>query len=277
MSRYGGDRDRKGKTDGMSEQRESRSGSLASSSAGSAHEYDVVSSEILVEAPILALRRDMVRMPDASAGERIAAREIVEHFGAVAVVALGADGRVAMVRQWRQAVGRRLLELPAGILDVTGEDPLDAARRELAEEAGLAAGRWSLLVDLATSPGFAEETVRVYLAEDLHEVDSDMDLGLATGEEAEIGVEWLTLRDAVTAIADGGIVNGIAVAGLLAAARIADGMQPRTPADARPFDLRPSHLAARRARMLGGGDLKRVPKAADGAGDTEPRGRDGRD
>ncbi|WP_448850685.1 NUDIX domain-containing protein [Corynebacterium sp. 335C] len=229
------------------------------------HSYDVVSSEVLVESPILALRRDMVRMPGGE--DRVSAREIVEHFGAVAVVAVDDRGRVALVRQWRQAAGRRLLELPAGLLDVAGEDPLEAAARELAEEAGLAAGRWSLLADLVTSPGFAEEAVRIYLAEDLERVDSDIDLGVAEGEEAELGLEFIDLDRACAMVGEGGVLNGIAVAGLFAAARVVAGTDPRRPADERLFDLRPTALAERRTRMLGGGDLKRVPDDATSAAD----------
>ena len=124
------------------------------------HEFTVESSEILIDAPIIAVRRDSVVMP----GGTPADREIVEHFGAVAVVALDDDNNVALVEQYRHSVGRRLLELPAGLLDVYGEDELDCAKRELVEEAGLQADEWAVLVDLVTSPGFAEEAVRVFVA-----------------------------------------------------------------------------------------------------------------
>ena len=88
-------------------------------------------------------------------GGGLADREIVEHFGAVAVVALDKENRLIMVEQYRHSVRQRLLELPAGLLDIAGEDELEAAQRELAEEAGLAAQDWGVLVDLVTSPGFA--------------------------------------------------------------------------------------------------------------------------
>ncbi|MDY5785792.1 NUDIX hydrolase, partial [Corynebacterium sp.] len=131
------------------------------------HEFTVTSSELLVDAPIIALRRDRVVMP--GGGE--ADREVVEHFGAVAVVALDADGRVALVEQYRRSVDRRLIELPAGLLDVGDEPALECARRELQEEAGLAANNWEVLVDIVTSPGFSDEAVRIFLATDLREVD----------------------------------------------------------------------------------------------------------
>lgn len=222
-----------------------------SNSAGS-HTFDVVDSEILVESPILALRRDHVRMP----GGRIAAREVVEHFGAVAVVALDYDGRICLLRQWRQTAGDRLLELPAGILDVAGEDPLTGARRELAEEAGVAARRWSLLTDIFTSPGFAEETVRIYLAEELSEADRPE----PEDEEADMTLDWVPLSDAVDMVLAGEVVNAIAVAGILAAHVTVTGDRPRRDAG-EPFAIRPTNLARRRAAALGpGADLKRIPE-----------------
>ena len=143
------------------------------------HEFTVTASEVLLDAPIIAVRRDRVIMP----GGKEAAREIVEHFGAVAVVALDDNGRVAMVEQYRHSVGERLLELPAGLLDMHEEDELACAQRELQEEAGLAADEWGVLVDLVTSPGFAEEAVRVFLARGLSEVDQPE----AEHEEADMG------------------------------------------------------------------------------------------
>lgn len=109
------------------------------------HEFRTVGSELLVDAPIIAVRRDDVVMP----GDVVAQREIVEHLGAVAVVALDEDNRVAMVEQYRHSVSKRLWELPAGLLDVKGEDELSGAQRELQEEAGLAAEDWGVLTPRA--------------------------------------------------------------------------------------------------------------------------------
>ncbi|MBV7295523.1 NUDIX hydrolase [Corynebacterium sp. TAE3-ERU12] len=222
------------------------------------HVFDVVDSTILVESPILAFRRDRVRMP----GGRIANREIVEHFGAVAVVAVDAQNRVAMVRQWRQAAGERLWELPAGLLDVADEQPLAAARRELAEEAGLASAQWSTLVDIWTSPGFAQEAVRILLAEDVHEVQRPE---APDDEEADLVLDWFELDQAIDMVLSGEIRNGIAVAGILAAVQVLQHGRPRRAADP-DFTIRPRALADRRKQQLGGGDLKRVPNpdAADG-------------
>lgn len=131
------------------------------------HEFVTRSSRTEYTGAILALRIDEVEMP----GGRTARREVVEHHGAVAVVARDDEGRIAMVRQYRHPIGRRLLELPAGLLDGgPQESPLSAAQRELAEEADLAADRWRVLVDLVVSPGFTDEALRVYLAESLHQL-----------------------------------------------------------------------------------------------------------
>lgn len=214
------------------------------------HNYEVTDSHLLVDAPILALRRDTVTMP----GGRQAAREIVEHFGAVAIVALDDAGRVALVEQYRHSVRTRLLELPAGILDIHDEPELDTARRELREEAGLAAASWSLLVDLVTSPGFAEEAVRVFLATDLAQVDRPE----AEDEEADMELQWLPLDEARAAVMRGEIVNSIAVAGILSASEVVTGRaQPRSVEE--PFALRPTSLPRRRAEQGIVPDMKRLP------------------
>ncbi|MGB3696975.1 MAG: NUDIX hydrolase [Gordonia sp. (in: high G+C Gram-positive bacteria)] len=175
------------------------------------HEFATVSSRTEYAGAILALRVDEVTMP----GGRTARREVVEHHGAVAVVARDDDGRIAMVRQYRHPLGRRLLELPAGLLDGgPDEDPLTAAQRELAEEADLAADRWQTLVDLAVSPGFTDEALRVYLAEGLHHLDA----APRHDEEADLVVEWIPLAEAVALALSGQIVNATAAAGVLALA-----------------------------------------------------------
>lgn len=215
-----------------------------------AHEFDVVDSEIVLEAPILAVRRDQVRMP----GGNVSAREIVEHFGAVAVVAADEENRLYLLSQWRQAAGQRLVELPAGLLDVADEDPLEAAKRELVEEAGLEAESWSLLTDMFSSPGFAEEAVRIYLARGLCAVDKPE----AHDEEADMTASWVPVDDAVAMALSGEILNGIALSGILLAAEVLlRGATPR--ADTEPFTIRPTALAKRRTEQLGAGaDLKRI-------------------
>lgn len=213
------------------------------------HDFAIRDSQLLIDAPIVALRRDTLAMP----GGRDAKREIVEHFGAVAVVALDAEGRVAMVEQYRHSVRRRLLELPAGLLDFYQEPELETAKRELQEEAGLAASEWGVLVDLVTSPGFAEEAVRVFIARGLTQVERPA----AEDEEADMDLRWLPLAEAREAVMRGEIVNSIAVAGILAASEVEAGRAaPRGTNE--PFELRPTSLAERRAEQGVVPDMKRI-------------------
>ncbi|HAT1153393.1 NUDIX domain-containing protein [Corynebacterium striatum] len=210
------------------------------------HDFEVVGSELLLDAPIIAVRRDEVVMP----GGTTAFREVVEHFGAVAIVAIDDAERIAMVHQYRRSVDRRLWELPAGLLDIKGEDELTGARRELQEEVGLAAQDWSVLADIITSPGFCEEAVRVFLARDLSEVPR---LAAEGDEEADMGFAWVALDDAVDQVISGEIANSIACTGILAAyAVLRSGRTPRSVDE--PFELRPKSMAGRRL----GPDLKKL-------------------
>ena len=202
------------------------------------HEFTTVSSETLHVGKIFALRADEVLMP----GGTTARREVVEHYGAVAVVAMDENNNIAMVYQYRHTVGRRLWELPAGLLDVAGEPPELTAARELEEEAGLAARDWGVLVDVLSAPGFSDECVRVYLATVLTEVDRPE----AHDEEADLTLEWVSLVDAVTMVLSGEIVNSLAVAGILAARTIDRDVQGLRPVDA-PWPDKATRFAARQA------------------------------
>jgi 8-oxo-dGTP pyrophosphatase MutT (NUDIX family) len=183
-----------------------------------AHEYRVLSSETVYEGRVIRLVRDTVAMP--GGGDSV--REVVRHPGAVAVVALDDAGRVVLLRQYRHPVGRYLWELPAGLRDEDGEPPLETAKRELAEEVRLAAARWSLLTTTYSSPGFCDELVLVYLAEELSDVDLP-DGFTAEHEELDMTVERVPLDDAVQRVFDGDIRNVSAVVGLLAAAQLRTG------------------------------------------------------
>lgn len=216
--------------------------------AGS-HEFTTLDSELLFESPILGLRRDRLTMP----GGGVASREVIEHFGATAVVAVDGRGRLAMVHQYRHSVGARLWELPAGLLDMAGEDALVCARRELVEEAGLEADSWSLLLDLISSPGFCDEAVRVYLATDLTAVERPA----GEYEEADMGFEWVDLADARRSVLRGEIINSIAIAGIFAASEVLSGRGQARDADA-DFPLRPTSLAQRRQRNGVVPDMKRL-------------------
>lgn len=202
------------------------------------HEFATVDSETLYVGKIFALRADEVSMP----GGRTARREVVEHYGAVGIVALDDDGKVAMIHQYRHPVGRRLWELPAGLLDVSGEAPVLSAARELEEEAGLQAQDWRVLVDVLSAPGFSDECVRIYLATGI----TDVGRPDAHDEEADLTLAWIPLADAVTMVVDGKIINSLAVAGILAAHTIGRDVSALRSPDA-PWPDRPTRFAARQA------------------------------
>ena len=200
------------------------------------HEFAVLSTEDVYAGRIIAVRVDDVAMP----GGGQAKREVVEHHGAVAIVALDDDDNVTLIHQYRHPLGRRIWELPAGLIDNLGEDPLSSAKRELVEEVGLAAEHWSVLVDVAASPGFTDEVVRVFLATGLTVVDREL-LG---DEEADLVARKVPLVEAVGWALAGEIVNGAAVAGLLAAQMVRmSGATTREP-DA-PWEDLPTRFSTR--------------------------------
>jgi len=190
------------------------------------HDYEVLDSETVFEGRVISLRRDTVAMP--GGGDSV--REVVTHQGAVAVVAIDDQERVLLLRQYRHPVGAYLWELPAGLRDADGEAPVETAKRELAEEALLSAGRWSLLATIYSSPGFSDEQVLIYLAEDLGDVDRPEGFTVEH-EEADMTLDRVPLADAVQRVFDGDIRNASAVVGLLAAAQ-ARAAKPRL----RPLD-----------------------------------------
>lgn len=149
-------------------------------------------------------------------------RDIAGHPGAVAVVALDAEGRVALVRQWRLPADAALLEIPAGGLDVaadgTKEDPDLAAPRELEEETGLRAATWRKLGTFYTAPGFTDELMHLYLATDLTSVHADG--RLAADEDEALILSWLPWPDAVAAAEAGDIRDAKSIVGLFWLARI---------------------------------------------------------
>jgi ADP-ribose pyrophosphatase len=175
----------------------------------------VLDSKVLFEGMIFDVRRDTVDLGEGGVVER----DYIEHPGAVVVVALrpvdGVD-HVMMIRQYRHAAGAHLWELPAGILDVDGEPPWQAAARELAEEVDLRAGQWHVLADSFASPGAFPEAVRIFLARDLTDVPDGAG-HQRTGEEADLRPLWIPLDDAVRGVLAGEVHNSAAVIGVLAA------------------------------------------------------------
>jgi 8-oxo-dGTP pyrophosphatase MutT (NUDIX family) len=203
------------------------------------HVFETTSSETLHRGNIFALRRDQVRMP----GGNIATREVVEHYGAVAIAAMDDEHNIRMVYQYRHTFGRRLWELPAGLLDITGEPPHLSAARELKEEVGLQADTWQVLVDLNTAPGFSDESVRVYLATGLTEVGRPE----AHDEEADMTMRSVPIDEAAHLVLRGEVLNSIAVAGILAAHAVTTGFAQPRPLDS-PWPDKPTAFAARKAR-----------------------------
>jgi 8-oxo-dGDP phosphatase len=175
--------------------------------------WPVTSSEKLTEGSVISVRRDVVRMPD---GDEVG-REVIDHPGAVGVVALDEAGQVLLIRQYRHPVGRQLWEIPAGLRDVAGEPPLATAQRELLEEAGYLAADWRVLADFFTSPGISSERLRVYLARGLtHVPDAERDY-VPDHEEAHLTIEWAPLDAVVSGILAGNLHNGVMMIGVLSA------------------------------------------------------------
>lgn len=170
---------------------------------------EIVSSEIVFDGKIWDVRRDTFRYN----GDEIT-REYVDHTGAVAVLALDDDDRVLLIRQYRHPVRHRDWEIPAGLLDITGEDPLTAAKRELAEEADLEAEEWNVLADIFSSPGGNDEAIRIYLARGTRPTGEAF---AREAEEADIEVAWVPLDDAVDAVLERRVHNAPLTIAVLAA------------------------------------------------------------
>ena len=191
-------------------------------------DLEVVSTETVFDGKVWDVRRDDVRLED---GQTVT-REVLVHTGAVGVVALDERDRLLLVRQYRHPVRSYLWEPPAGLLDVDGEDPFDAARRELAEEAHLRARDWHVLVDFYNSPGGSTEGFRCYLARDLSSVP-EADRHVGHGEERDMPVVWVPLDEARDLVLVGHLHNPTAVTGILAAwAARESGWRTLRPADA---------------------------------------------
>lgn len=172
-------------------------------------EPEVLQSDLAFEGAVWDVRDDRVRYGD---GE--IRRQYVAHTGAVAILALDDDGRVLLIQQYRHPIRHRDWELPAGLLDVPGEEPLEAARRELAEEADLTASQWEPLVASWTTPGGNDELIHIFLATGLADAETPH---AREDEEADIRVEWVPLADAVDAVLAGRMRNGILSLGVMAA------------------------------------------------------------
>jgi ADP-ribose pyrophosphatase len=176
--------------------------------------YEVLKSTERLKNRVFRIVTDEVKMPDGAVAER----DYMRHVGAVGVVALDDDDNVVLVRQYRHPLRREIWELPAGLIDVPGEELAEAAARELAEEADLRAGRYDLLVDANPSPGCSDEIIRLFLARDLEEVP-EADRHRRTHEEATMTVTRVPLETAVTMALSGEITNAACLVGVLAVAQ----------------------------------------------------------
>lgn len=171
---------------------------------------EILESDLVYQGRVWDVRNDTVRYGD---GEIV--RQYVQHPGAAAIVALDDAQRVLIIQQYRHPIRHRDWEIPAGLLDIEGESPLETARRELVEEADLTAALWEPLLSIFTTPGGNDEVVHLFLAQGLSPVGS---AHAREAEEADILVEWIPLQDAVTAVLEGRLRNGILAVGILAAA-----------------------------------------------------------
>ena len=151
---------------------------------------------------VVALRRDTISPPD---GAEVFGRLVLEHPGAVIVLALDDEGRVCLLSQYRHPAQHRFVELPAGLLDGDGESPLDVARRELAEEAGLAAEEWTHLSSTYSSPGISTEVMHLFVARGLSQVETDFE---PAHEEAEMVQGWAPYAEVYDAVLDGRLTDG---------------------------------------------------------------------
>ncbi|BBA96500.1 putative ADP-ribose pyrophosphatase [Actinacidiphila reveromycinica] len=180
------------------------------------------------------VRTDQVVMPDGST----VSRDYQVHPGSVAVLALDDADRVLVLKQYRHPVRRKLWEIPAGLLDIPGENPLHAAQRELYEEAHVKADDWRVLADIYTSPGGSDEAVRVFLARGVSEAEGER--FEVSEEEADLEYARVPLAELVQGVLAGELHNSCLVVGVLAlnAALAADGLDALRPAES-PWPARP--------------------------------------
>ncbi|MBQ8536133.1 MAG: NUDIX hydrolase [Clostridia bacterium] len=167
----------------------------------------LLTKETLYQGAILDVEKWQAQLPNGA----IAVREIVRHKGAAAVVALDAQNNVLLVRQWRCPLNRLTLEIPAGKLDHAGEDPLQCAMRELKEETGYTAQSWKLLTPMVSTPGFCDERIHLYLAQDLAQGEARPD------EDEFLAIARLPLKEAVDKAMGGVLQDAKTALGILMA------------------------------------------------------------
>lgn len=198
--------------------------------------FQVTESKTVWAGKVFSMKTDQVVLME---GTKPLTRDYMDHPGAVAIVALrpsaddADEAEVLLVSQYRHPVRATLWEIPAGLLDIANEDPLEAAKRELREETDLEATEWKLLVDIFTSPGGSNESLRIFSASGVFECEVPFN---RVGEEAHMQKKWVPLSDAVDLILGGQLHNPSAVTGILAAH--AAGMGTKRIGGAKPRNLR---------------------------------------
>ncbi|MER6038793.1 NUDIX hydrolase [Streptomyces sp. NPDC001835] len=197
-------------------------------------EWEIRATETPFTGNKTSVRTDDVVMPDGS----VVRRDYQVHPGSVAVLALDEEDRVLLINQYRHPVRHKLWEIPAGLLDVPGENPLHAAQRELYEEAHVKAEDWRVLTDVYTTPGGCDEAVRIFLARDLSEAEGER--FEAEHEETDMEYARVPVDELVRRVLAGDVHNNCLVVGVLSlvAARGGDGLDGLRPADA-PWPARP--------------------------------------
>ncbi len=173
----------------------------------------IASVDLLRDDWVIALRADTVRRPGHDEEFR---RYVLEHPGAVVILALDDQRRVVCLRQYRHAVRQRLLELPAGLRDEAGEPPVETAKRELREEAEVEADQWTHLLSTWSSPGITSERIEIFLATGLHH--SPRGDFVLQHEEAEMERLLVPFDDLLAAVLDGRVADGPVVQAVLAVA-----------------------------------------------------------
>ena len=180
--------------------------------ADSDFEHALLNRERKFSGRVVAIDTDQVNIDG-----HIVSRDVVRHPGAAAVVAINDVGEVLLVRQYRHPVAKLLWEIPAGLLDVDGEDPLECAKRELLEEGGALASHFEPLLSLFVTPGGSDEVIHIYLATGIT-MSAQGRVMTGEAEEEDMPQAWLPLTSAVQAVLDGRIGNSITAVALLAAA-----------------------------------------------------------
>jgi 8-oxo-dGTP pyrophosphatase MutT (NUDIX family) len=193
--------------------------------------FEVLASDRPFEGHVVTVRVDRVRDPDG----RQASREVIEHPGAVAALVTDTAGRILLVEQWRQAMGRRMLEIPAGKYDVAGEPVETALRRELAEELGVEGGSLTWLTSFATTPGWSDEVVDLFLVEGVEPIRGERPP--ADWEERGLTVVAVGFEEAVRLstgprVGDGKTLVALGLYGLRQAGRWGPDPGHRPPPDA---------------------------------------------